>query len=103
MPDEKPEPAENSVTEEAEAVAEEKIERVDQLQCPRCEARYMKRIKRAGFAQKVVYPIFGYYPWRCTKCLGNFLLKQRSQAKRRRAESTGNEPIEAAAAAAEQN
>ena len=42
----------------------------------------MKRMKRTGFAQKLVYSIFGYYPWRCTKCLGSFMLKKRAQAKR---------------------
>lgn len=45
--------------------------------CPRCGSAYVKRMRRTGFLQKKVYSFFGYYPWRCTKCLGNFLLKKR--------------------------
>lgn len=80
MPDEKPESA-------VESVAEEKTAKGHVLECPRCGGNDLKRVKRAGFVQERVYPIFGYYPWKCTKCLGNVLLKKRGQAKRRRVDT----------------
>ena len=55
------------------------------LQCPRCGAEHMKRMRREGFFNRRICAAFGYYPWRCTKCLGNFLLKRRALPKRHRA------------------
>ena len=77
-------PVEN--TEEViETVAEKKTIPGHQVECPRCGSNYMKRMKRTGFLQSRVCAIFGYYPWRCTKCLGNFLLRKRGQTKRHQA------------------
>jgi DNA-directed RNA polymerase subunit RPC12/RpoP len=67
-----------------ETVADKKVVRGQAVQCPRCGSHYMKRMKRSGFLEARVYWIFGYYPWRCTKCLGNFLLRKRGQSRRHR-------------------
>jgi ribosomal protein S27AE len=47
--------------------------------CPQCGADHLHRLEREGFLQKRIYPLFGYYPWRCSKCRGYFMLKKRSQ------------------------
>ncbi len=65
-----------------EPVANPKTENGTDLKCPRCGAGYIKRMRRAGFAQKRIFAMFGYFPWRCTKCFGNFMLRQRDAAKR---------------------
>src|SRR5208337_4072066 len=69
-------PAENT-EQVAEEVAAEKADKGHRVQCPRCGSNYMKRMRRAGFLQERVYAILGYFPWRCTKCLGNFMLRKR--------------------------
>ena len=66
---------------EQQSVAEEAGQ---PFQCPRCSAEHMKRTRREGFFKQRVCAAFGYYPWRCTKCLGNFLLKRRALHRRRR-------------------
>jgi len=55
------------------------------FECPRCGSEHMKRTRREGFLKRRICSIFGYYPWRCTKCLGNFLLKKRALPRRHRA------------------
>jgi len=67
-----------------ETAANKKPERGQPVQCPRCECDYIKRMKRSGFFETRICSIFGYYPWRCTKCLGTFLLRKRGQSKRHR-------------------
>jgi len=36
---------------------------------------------REGFLQQKICSIFGYYPWRCTKCLGSFLIREAGLAE----------------------
>jgi DNA-directed RNA polymerase subunit RPC12/RpoP len=69
---------------QSEAAEIKEPEKGHAVQCPRCGSDYMKRMKRSGFLQSKVCWIFGYYPWRCTKCLGTFLLRKRGQARRHR-------------------
>lgn len=38
------------------------------VECQRCKDETMQRIRRRGFLQKRVYPLFGYYPWKCMRC-----------------------------------
>jgi DNA-directed RNA polymerase subunit RPC12/RpoP len=66
----------------AKAVSQEVREEGEPLQCPRCGGAHMKRMRREGFFKRRICWIFGYYPWRCTKCLGNFLLKRRALPRR---------------------
>ncbi len=50
--------------------------------CPRCEHLGLKRRPRIGLGQRWVFSVFGYYPWHCMSCGGNFLLKKRGIIKR---------------------
>ena len=63
---------------DVKAEAREVREEGKPLQCPRCGAERIKRMRREGFFKRKICSAFGYYPWRCTKCLGNFLLKKRA-------------------------
>jgi DNA-directed RNA polymerase subunit RPC12/RpoP len=65
-----------------EAVEQKPLKKGHGVQCPRCGSEYMKRTRREGFVQEKLYSIFGYYPWRCTKCLGNFMMKKRGMHRR---------------------
>jgi len=38
------------------------------MECSKCKAGGMYRIRREGFLHRRVYPLFGYYPWKCRKC-----------------------------------
>ena len=46
--------------------------------CPRCGHKSLKRKPREGMLHRWISPIFGYYPWRCTACGGNFLTQRRA-------------------------
>jgi transposase-like protein len=50
--------------------------------CPRCDSENLRRLRRKGFLQGKIYSKFGYYPWRCTKCFSDFLLKRRGSRRR---------------------
>ncbi len=50
--------------------------------CTRCKSLRMRRIKRQGFLRKMLAPLFGYYPWRCSTCGTVQLLKARGQRTR---------------------
>ena len=73
-------PGENSA-QVTEATARAKM-KGNGVHCPRCGRDYLKRMQREGFLQNRVFPIFGYYPWKCTKCLGKFVVKRRNVSKR---------------------
>jgi DNA-directed RNA polymerase subunit RPC12/RpoP len=74
-------PAENS-EQVVEPEAQKKTEHGHGPQCPRCGSDYLKRMRRRGFLQVRVYPVFGYYPWKCTTCLGSVMLKKRNVSRR---------------------
>jgi len=38
------------------------------LRCPNCRSLSMRRISRSGFLQKTIFPLLGYYPWKCASC-----------------------------------
>lgn len=52
-------------------------------ECPRCGAHALKRKPRAGILQRKIFSLFGYYPWKCSRCGGGFLLKKRGTKRRR--------------------
>jgi hypothetical protein len=41
----------------------------------------MRRIKREGFLRKWLAPVLGYYPWRCSYCQKEQLLKSRGKKR----------------------
>jgi len=52
--------------------------------CPRCKSTRIARVKRSGLLQRFVFHRFGLYPWECSNCRKNFLLKNRGKLKQRR-------------------
>jgi uncharacterized Zn finger protein len=68
----------------------------EQIPCQRCGGEKVHRVFREGFLQEVVYPWFGYYPWRCTTCGHLAMLRKRHRMKKHdgQAESQGRKPIE---------
>jgi hypothetical protein len=50
--------------------------------CSTCHSRKMRRIMRKGFLRVKLAPLFGYYPWRCSVCRKEELLKVRGYEKR---------------------
>lgn len=69
---------------EAETAVHKKSKKRRPVLCPRCGSEYMKRLRRVGFLQGKIYSVLGYYPWRCTKCLGDFMLRRRGAPRRHR-------------------
>lgn len=67
------------------------VKKKSPVQCPRCGGEHMKRLRRSGLLRGKVYSIFGFYPWRCTKCLGDFMLKRRGGTRRHKQ----HRPVEA--------
>jgi hypothetical protein len=41
----------------------------------------MRRIKREGILRKWLAPLFGYFPWRCSSCQVEKLLKSRGKKR----------------------
>jgi hypothetical protein len=53
------------------------------LVCPTCGTLTLYRVSRKGFAQRVVFARFGYFPWDCKTCKVVQLLKNRGTRRRR--------------------
>ena len=47
--------------------------------CTKCHRDRMRRIKREGFLQVWLAPLFGYYPWQCSNCATEHLLRARGK------------------------
>jgi hypothetical protein len=45
--------------------------------CPKCQSHKMHRIRREGFLRENLAPLFGYFPWRCSVCRTEQLLRER--------------------------
>jgi DNA-directed RNA polymerase subunit RPC12/RpoP len=58
-------------------------ERSHRSLCPLCEHKSLKRKPRKGMLHRWISPIFGYYPWHCSTCGGNFLIKKRGKSRKR--------------------
>jgi len=59
----------------------------ERVHCRWCGDDKVIRVHRKGFLQEKIYPIFGYYPWRCMHCGVQVMLR-----KRRRAKNTDKKP-----------
>ena len=49
----------------------------DRVHCRYCGSEKVYRLYREGFWQERVFPIFGFYPWKCKICSANMLLHKR--------------------------
>jgi len=57
------------------------------LRCPKCDQDMLTRIARRGFFRNHIFPIFGYYPWECSGCRREVLVRQRGGAYRKSSRS----------------
>jgi transposase-like protein len=57
--------------------------------CPKCGSDRPRRVERKGFFEKRIYPLFGYYPWRCPSCRAAFYLRKRYRRKSKKKEYMG--------------
>jgi DNA-directed RNA polymerase subunit RPC12/RpoP len=55
----------------------------DRVYCQKCGSGRVYRVEREGFMQERIYPLFGYYPWRCELCGVYMMLKKRNRARTR--------------------
>lgn len=53
-----------------------------ELHCSNCGSTYLRRLRRRGFMQRLVFSTFGYYPWECGQCKEPFLIKKRRSRRR---------------------
>lgn len=54
------------------------------IHCPECGTSNITRIARSGLLRRFIYPLFGFYPWRCVRCGATSMLKWRDQPRKRR-------------------
>jgi hypothetical protein len=52
------------------------------LVCSACEKPALHRVSRKGLLQRVVFPLFGYFPWQCKGCKSVQLMKKRGSRRR---------------------
>lgn len=50
------------------------------MHCDDCGGDEVYRIFRKGFFQQKIYPLLGFYPWRCKKCGLRLMLRKRELA-----------------------
>ena len=53
----------------------------DLVHCRKCGSDRVYRVEREGFMQEKIYPLFGYYPWRCKICRDHVMLRKRKRAR----------------------
>jgi hypothetical protein len=58
-------------------------EKVTGMQCSKCKANDMYRIRREGFLRMRVFPLFGYYPWKCRQCQSIQMARKRGDRKQK--------------------
>jgi hypothetical protein len=53
----------------------------DQVYCKHCGSHQVFRIFREGYLQEKIYPLFGFYPWRCKACRTSMMLHKRKLSR----------------------
>ncbi len=64
------------------------------VHCQKCGSDRVYRVEREGFMQEKIYPLFGYYPWRCMKCRDRVMLRKRNRARKKVKEQKVNQQVE---------
>lgn len=54
----------------------------DRAWCRYCGSDQVYRLYRQGFWQVRIFPLFGFYPWRCKVCSAEMMLHKRRLKKR---------------------
>lgn len=57
--------------------------------CKHCGSHRIYRVIREGYLQEKIFPMFGYYPWKCKNCKSRSLLKLRKFSRSKSKESAG--------------
>jgi len=52
----------------------------ERVHCQKCGSDRVYRVVRKGYFQEKIYPLFGFYPWRCKKCGLCLMLRKRNLA-----------------------
>lgn len=52
-----------------------------EVHCPACGSNVTRRLEREGVRENYIYPLFGYYPWRCRPCRKKFFRKLRYRSE----------------------
>jgi DNA-directed RNA polymerase subunit RPC12/RpoP len=47
------------------------------LHCDECNSDEVYRIFRRGYFQEKIYPMLGFYPWRCKRCGLRLMMRER--------------------------
>lgn len=55
----------------------------ERVHCQECGSDRVYRLSREGYFQEKIYPLFGYYPWRCKRCGVHVMLRKRERVKAR--------------------
>lgn len=53
----------------------------ERVYCQKCGSDKVHRVFRKGYLQEKIYPLFGYFPWRCMKCGERVMLRKRDKVK----------------------
>jgi hypothetical protein len=63
------------------------------MNCRKCNQPLLRRRKRRGFFQNVIFPFFGFYPWKCSLCesLGMYHARGEHQPKGKSADAHAND------------
>lgn len=59
--------------------------------CPHCQSKKIRRIKRKGFLQRRILPIFNGYPYRCGNCNRDIILFIGSEIRSKKRSKTKQE------------
>lgn len=55
------------------------IPKATAARCKLCGGERIHRMHRHGWRERVLFPLFGYFPWRCSTCRSKMLLKRRER------------------------
>jgi hypothetical protein len=61
------------------------------MRCTNCDCRELLRLRRDGFLENRILPIFGFYPWHCPQCKAKQLLRYRGKKRRKLTPQTNPE------------
>ena len=60
------------------------------LHCDECSSDEVYRIFRRGYFQEKIYPLLGFYPWRCKQCGLRLMMRERGTGEGAGTHNGGN-------------
>jgi uncharacterized Zn finger protein len=49
----------------------------ERMHCEECGSGEVYRLIRKGYFEEKIYPLFGFYPWRCRRCGLRLMMRSR--------------------------